>query len=100
FVDDFLGVGLAPMKTETTREMWIVIFNRRDRDKGIFQIEPLDFTRRVRCRGALRNFRERLVQEILHRRLLIELVKVGLVPLITRPVEIRKMRERDRSSRQ
>jgi hypothetical protein len=48
----------------------------------------------------LRNSRERFVQEILDRGFLIELVKVAPVPFIARVIEVRKMRQRDCSSRQ
>ncbi len=48
----------------------------------------------------LRQLRQRPLQKRLHSRFAIKFVDVGVVPLVTRPVEIGQVREQNRSARE
>src|SRR4029453_1870767 len=92
FADYSLRVCDASLETETACKFWTVIVKRCQREKNILRLELFDLQQRLRSRISFRKVGQRLVKKILHLRFAVELVDIGLAPLIACLVEVRHVR--------
>src|SRR6266705_5989720 len=102
FADYSLCVCDASSKTETTRKFWAVIVERCQREKNILRLELFELQQGL-SPESFRGFRkasQRLTKKILHLRLAVERIDVGLAPLIACSIEVRHMRQENCLARQ
>jgi len=84
------------LETEAACKFRIVIIDRSQREKGISWTELFEIPQSLRSRIFFRKFRERLAKKILHGWFAGEQIKIGMMPLIARPVEVRQVRQKNR----
>src|ERR1700730_4239047 len=100
FAHDRLRCILTSSKPKTARKSRIVTVDGSERDKGIFGIELLDVLQRLPSRISFRKLGQRPSQEIEYRGLLVELVNIGVMPLVARSVKVRHVRDENGFARE
>src|SRR5438874_7634533 len=96
FADHSLRVFGVPLETEAACKFRIVIIDRSQREKGISWTELFEIPQSLRSRIFFREFRQRLVKKILHGWFAGEQIKIGMMPVIARPPEVRHVHQENR----
>src|SRR4029077_18037483 len=96
FTDPSVRVFGASPEAEAACKFRIVTIDRSQREKGIFWTELFEIQQSLRSHVFLWDFRQRLAKKILHGWFAGEQIKIGMMPLIARSVEVRQVRQKNR----
>ena len=96
FTDHSLRFFGPPPEAEAACKFRIVIIDRSQREKGISWTELLEIPQGLRSRIFFWEFRQRLAKKILHGWFAGEKIKIGMMPLIARPPEVRHVHQKNR----